>query len=147
MAGGMLAMALGSFSMWEGATYAVGTARRMGPGWFPVALGILLLALGLLLVIWSLRRGSVMAEPKAENEPLDLRGLAAVSAGIAAFALSLERFGLIPAVFSLVLFSSLAAGPLRLLRLVGLATVISLLAWLVFRLGLGLPLPAIIWPR
>lgn len=140
VAGGMLATALGVFAMWEGGGYAVGSIRRMGPGWFPVALGVLLVALGLALALWGLTRHGARAE--IDSERADWRALAAITAGLAAFAALIERAGLVPAVFALVALASLAAGPPRPLRVLALAAAISALSWAVFRLGLGLPLPA-----
>ena len=142
VAGGLLAAALGVFAMWEGTGYAIGTIRRMGPGWFPLALGVLLLALGLALALWGLTRHAAAAEANEEDERADWRALAAVGAGLAAFAALIERAGLVPAVFALVALASLAAGPPRPLRVLVLAGAVSALSWAVFRLGLGLPLPA-----
>lgn len=142
VAGGMLAAALGAFAIWEGAGYAIGTARRMGPGWFPVALGLLLIALGLALALWGLTRRAARAEAGEDDERPDWRALAAVAAGLAGFAALIERAGLVPAVFALVALASLAAGPPRPLRVLALAAAVSALSWAVFRLGLGLPLPA-----
>ncbi|MGY6533880.1 MAG: tripartite tricarboxylate transporter TctB family protein [Pararhodobacter sp.] len=144
VAGGLLATALGGFALWQGAGYDIGTARRMGPGWFPVALGGLLVAMGLVLALWGMvrRPQASGAEADAESESPDWRALAAIAAGLAAFAALVERAGLVPAVFALVALSSLAAGPPRPLRVALLAGVISALSYLVFRLGLGLPLPA-----
>ncbi len=139
VAGGCLAAALGAFAIWEGSGYAIGTVRRMGPGWFPVALGGLLMAMGLALALWGLRRTPTDEEPA---ERPDWRALAAVAAGLAGFAALVERAGLVPAVFALVALASLAAGPPRPLRILALSAVISALAFLIFRLGLGLPLPA-----
>ncbi|MCC5989654.1 MAG: tripartite tricarboxylate transporter TctB family protein [Pararhodobacter sp.] len=142
VAGGLLATALGVFAMWEGSGYAIGSIRRMGPGWFPLALGVLLVALGLALALWGLTRHAARAEPGPESESADWRALAAITAGLAAFAALIERAGLVPAVFALVALASLAAGPPRPLRVLALAAAISALSWAVFRLGLGLPLPA-----
>jgi len=131
--GGGLAILAGLAVVWVGAGYEVGTARRMGPGWFPVALGWLMAGLGLLLAAASLRR----PEPA---EPSDLRALLAVGAGIAAFAALLERAGLVPAALALVLIAGMGGTRLSLPRQLLLAAGLTGMSLLVFRLGLGLPL-------
>ena len=131
--GGGLAILAGLAVVWVGAGYEVGTARRMGPGWFPVALGWLMAGLGLLLAAASLRR----PEPA---EPADLRALLAVGAGIAAFAALLERAGLVPAALALVLIAGMGGTRLSLPRQLLLAAGLTGMSLLVFRLGLGLPL-------
>lgn len=134
-------MALGAFLIWEGASLGTGTARRMGPGWFPVALGWLMLGLGGLLALSGLF-GRDAPLPDGDTEPRPASALW-VGAGIAAFALLLERAGLVPATVALVGLASLAAPRPRPLAVVVLAAIVAALAWAVFRLGLGLPLPAL----
>ncbi|MCC6006166.1 MAG: tripartite tricarboxylate transporter TctB family protein [Rhodobacteraceae bacterium] len=140
VAGGTLAAALGAFLLWEGASLSVGTARRMGPGWFPVALGWLMLGLGGLLVLNGLT-GRDPPPEEGDEPPLPFSALW-VAAGIAAFALLVERAGLVPATFAMVALASLAAPRPRPFAVAALALGVAGLAWAVFRLGLGLPLPA-----
>src|SRR5260221_13368677 len=52
---GLLFIAFGIAAIVIGSNYALGTAARMGPGYFPRILGILLVSLGSLLVLRSLR--------------------------------------------------------------------------------------------
>jgi hypothetical protein len=137
--GGLIALGLGLWVMAEASGYAMGTTRRMGPGYLPVLLGGLMAAMGAALAGLSLWR----AEPPAEDDTRpDLRALLAVLAGLAAFALLLPRAGLVPAVAALVLISAQGSGELRLPAALVLAGVLAGLSWAVFRLGLGLPLPA-----
>ena len=134
--GGICAISIGAFAIWEGAGYTVGTARQMGPGYFPVVLGGMLVGLGLLLVLQGLLG---RAEPAERS---DLRALAVIVAAIAAFALLVDRAGLVPAVLALVVIGSGAAGPLRPVPVLLLAVTMSALSYLVFSVLLGLPLPA-----
>jgi len=134
--GGICAIAIGAFAIWEGAGYTIGTARQMGPGYFPVVLGGMLVGLGLLLVVQGLLG---RAEPA---ERTDLRALAVIVAAIAAFALLVERAGLVPAVLALVIIGSGAAGRFRPVPVLLLAAAMSALSYLVFSVLLGLPLPA-----
>ena len=137
--GGLIALAVGLWVMAEAQGYPMGSARRMGPGWFPTALGGLMAAMGATLAGLSLWRSE---PPRGEDERADPRALLAVLAGLAAFALLLPRAGLVPAVAGLVVVAAQGSGQLRPVAGLGLAGVLALLAWAVFRLGLGLPLPA-----
>jgi hypothetical protein len=137
--GGLIAVAIGAFAIWEGGSYPIGTARQMGPGYFPVVLGALMIALGLGLWAEGFRAG---AEPAERPQ---LRALLAVLAGIGAFAVLVERAGLVPGTLALVIISSAAARAPRLLPTLILAVAVSGLSVLVFRQFLGLPLPAFAW--
>jgi hypothetical protein len=137
--GGALACGLGLWVMAEAAGYAMGSARRMGPGYFPVMLGGAMAGLGALLSALALWRDEAGAEDDTSPDP---RALLAVLAGLAGFALLLPRAGLVPAVAALVVISAQGSGQLRLPGALALAAVLAGLSWTVFRLGLGLPLPA-----
>ena len=52
---GCLFAGFGLVAVVLGATYPAGTAARMGPGYFPRALGIILIVLGAILIFKSLR--------------------------------------------------------------------------------------------
>ena len=52
---GCLFAGFGLVAVVLGATYPAGTAARMGPGYFPRALGIILIVLGTILIVKSLR--------------------------------------------------------------------------------------------
>jgi hypothetical protein len=52
---GLLFIEFGVAAIVIGSNYALGTAARMGPGYFPRILGILLIALGLALALRALR--------------------------------------------------------------------------------------------
>jgi TctA family transporter len=51
-----------------GADYNIGTLRRMGPGYFPLSIGIILIAFGFLVALPALIRAGVT--PKPEWRPL-----------------------------------------------------------------------------
>ena len=137
--GGALALAIGLWVMSEAAGYPLGTSRRMGPGYFPMLLGGLMAAMGAALCLLGFARGTA---PGADDERPDPRALIAVLAGLAAFALMLPRAGLVPAVVGLVLVAAQGSGQMRMAGSMVLALFLAALSWAIFRLGLGLPLPA-----
>ena len=52
--GGLMFLVMGIAFAWGATTYNVGDASRMGPGYFPLLLGIILAALGALVIFNSL---------------------------------------------------------------------------------------------
>lgn len=138
--GGILLVALGlAFSSYAAANYDLGTLRRMGPGMFPTALGIVLAGFGLVIAIPAFFRPGVIPEIRVWTPIF-------VLTGVAAFAMTIRPFGLIPAVLSVVVISSFAELRFKPVSLTILTTSLCLIAWLVFRVGLGLPVEMFRWP-
>ena len=52
---GLLFVALGVLAITVGSRYNLGTAARMGPGYFPRILGMLLVVLGVIITLRGLR--------------------------------------------------------------------------------------------
>lgn len=139
--GGLVLIGLGGFTAYHAATsYALGTLRRMGPGMFPTALGVLLAILGLILLIGAARRSDT---PLPQ---VNFRPFLAVSAGVFAFALMVRPFGMVPAIAALTAIGALAEPRLRPLAVLGLTAVLVVMAILVFRVALDIYLPLFAWP-
>jgi hypothetical protein len=119
--------------------FDLGTLRRIGPGMFPLGLGIAMTLLGI---------GIGVLAPDADRETPEFAAgpLVLVIAGIAAFALGISYLGLFPAVILCVFVASLAERPFRPVGAAGVAALLCLAAWLIFKLGLGLTLPLVRWP-
>ncbi len=120
-------------------TYDLGSLRSMGPGMFPAAIGTILAVLGLLIAIPALFRPGTLPA-------IEFRSPLFVSAGIAAFALTIRTCGLLPAIIVVTVISSFAGGKFRPVTLVALSAGLCLAAWLVFIVGLGLTVPIARWP-
>ncbi|PHK93022.1 hypothetical protein CR162_20810 [Pseudoroseomonas rhizosphaerae] len=136
--GGTLMIAGGAWFSLYALNYNLGTLRRMGPAYFPLGIGVLVVLFGLLLVLPALRRPGGVPRP-------ELRPFLAICAAVLAFALAVERAGLVPATLVLTALAAWAerAPDLRLTAILGLA--LSARAVLVFTQGLGIPIPAIRW--
>lgn len=90
--------------------YPQGSLLRPGPGFLPFNIGILFAALGVAILIEEIRaarRGGEPA-PKSADEPGSLRAVLAISAGMIALALLLERGGFIPAMAAMFVIVGLA---------------------------------------
>lgn len=140
MVAGVILIVTGlSVAIYALSSYNLGTVQRMGPAMFPVGTGSLLALFGLILLGSAFFRPGVMPEIRVFS-PLFVLG------GVAAFAFLIRPFGLIPAVTGLVFISSLAELKIQPTRLAGLIIALCFLAWIIFRVGIGLPIPLISWP-
>jgi hypothetical protein len=120
-----------------------GTSRNMGPGYFPMALTIILFALGLIVTAQSLL-GRAEAEPRASTERdimQGIRALVAVLGSLVVFGLLVRPVGLATAIFLSVLVGSrgMRIYPLRTAILLALG--LSAVCCLAFVALLGLPIP------
>jgi hypothetical protein len=106
---------------------------RMGPGYFPTVLGLLLLVAGLGVVV----RG--LLAPGESLSGFAFWPLALVLGSVVLFAITVERLGIVAAVVSVVFVSSLASGRLRWLEVALLALLMTALAVGLFTKALGLP--------
>ncbi|MDE1950912.1 MAG: tripartite tricarboxylate transporter TctB family protein [Burkholderiales bacterium] len=123
----------------QGAGYHVGSLTHMGAGFMPVVYGTLMVVVGLLIAATA-RRG-----PDPKGKPAEWRGWACILGGVAAFVVLGKYGGLIPAAFASVFISALGDrnNTVRQAALLGVA--ITLLGWLIFSVGLSLPLQPFAW--
>lgn len=136
-------IAVGLFAvLFASARYAIGTMHQIGPGMFPIMLGTILTALGLAIAFQAVFRAPV----PYERLPLDARALIVTAAALAGFALSVARFGVVPAIVVLVVVMSLLQERIRPLRALLLATALSVIAIVVFQTILGVPFRFFDWP-
>ena len=129
---GLMFVAFGLGALYVGQHLAIGTPVRMGPGYVPRMLSLVMLALGVLICIVAVVAGSEPVE-KPKWKPITL-----VTIGIVCFALLFERAGLIPALIVLILIASLAGEEFKLTDVEGNIIALSVLCTLVFKVGLGM---------
>ena len=118
--------------------YQMGTAVRMGPGYFPTVLGGILAVLGLSVLIESL---AVEGEKVAR---FYFRPLIFILLSCLAFAYLLKPLGVMLSIAALVFIGSYGGHDVRLKEVVLLTVAMVIIAVLVFVKGLTLPFP--IWP-
>jgi hypothetical protein len=120
--------------------YPVGSVTFMGPGFFPMMLGVGLLAIGLItsMVAWG--------DCRQRWQPqFGWRAVLAVLGAMLAFALLVERAGLLPATMALSLIVGMARVPYSFKSSLLLGMSLSALSWLVFVLGLNMNLRMLAW--
>ena len=135
---GLLFIAFGIAVVVLAQNYRLGSAARMGPGYFPTMLGSLLALLG-----------ASLAAPAfaVDGEPLQRfhwRPMLFVLLGIAAFGVTLEYLGFAAAVVALVAVASFAEPDLRPVQTAGVALFMVVFSILIFVVMLGLPIR--LWP-
>lgn len=124
-----------------GATeYSMGTASRMGPGYFPFWLGVCMALLGAVI---ALSACSAKAE-KIQLEKFDWKITVIIIGSVALAGALLNYLGIYLTVFILVVLSSAASHVFSLKTAVIAGVLLSLFVWLAFVKGLGLIFP--FWP-
>src|SRR5688572_7249712 len=137
---GLLFGGFGLFvSLYAATNYSIGSAVRMGPGYFPTMIGALVALLGLALAASALR----VPGPRLPRIPL--RPVALILASGVAFGYLLKPLGLVVATVVLVVVSAFGGQEFRLRGVLGRSAGLAAFAIGVFVYGLGLPFP--LWPQ
>ncbi|RIX99730.1 tripartite tricarboxylate transporter TctB family protein [Aureimonas flava] len=133
---GILYLAFGAAAIWLAHGNPIGTADDMGPSYFPVMMGLVLIVVGLISTVRSFL---------VEGEPIGaiaLKPLAFVVGSTCLFAWAVPRLGA-PIALLLLLFASAAASRQFRLNALTVAVLGGLVAAavLIFIRGLGIPMP------
>jgi hypothetical protein len=100
--GGGIIGVFGLVGLVEGNRLGAGTLAEIGPGFFPMVLGTLLVLLGLLMA-----RGSAGAAPAPALQRPQWRGWSCIILGVVAFIVLGPYAGLVPATLACVFISAL----------------------------------------
>lgn len=120
--------------------YDMGSASRMGPGYFPVVLSALLVLLGLIIAAGAFRRRAV----NLAVAPIVLRPVLIVLGAIALFAFALPALGFVISMILLIVVASWAAHDSRLRDTLISCLVLLIFSWVVFVHLLEVQFPT--WP-
>lgn len=122
--------------------YRMGSLSSIGPGFFPALLGALLMLIGLGILAGAFRRG----EDENTGSAVNPRAVLGVGGALVAFALLMRWFGVVPAIIGCVLISRLSEADYGLGQTILLALGLAVASWLIFVVGLNLPLPVLRMP-
>jgi drug/metabolite transporter (DMT)-like permease len=127
------------FIVWS-SEYQFGNTQRMGPGYFPTILGILLVLLGILVALPALKADA----EETHVGKIGWRGLIVILGSVTLYAVLLPRLGFVIAMASLVIISAMASKEFTWKA--ALLSVIFLggFSYIVFVKGLELQFP--VWP-
>jgi hypothetical protein len=139
---GVFIILIGGLAIFEAIQFDLGSARRMGAGYFPFYIGILLLVIGTGLMVEG--RWQRQASEAGAHLP-SLRGLLLILAAVICFALTIERFGLVPASVVAVFLGTLADQSTSWKQKLLLTVAVPIVCVLIFKIGLGLHVDVYRW--
>lgn len=127
------------FIVWS-TEYQFGTTQRMGPGYFPSVLGGMLLLLGILVGLPTIKHDS----PETHVEKIGWRGLLVILGAVILYAVLLPRMGFVVALIVLVILSAMGSKEFTWRAALISCVVLGGFSYLVFVKGLQLQFP--VWP-
>ena len=146
---GLMFMGVGTAFAWGASTYNVGTGARMGPGYFPLMLGVLMAILGAIITFKSLVVETEGGDKIGKWAWKPLVFIIAANfifgvllAGIPRF--NIPAFGLIVGIYALVFVASMAEAGWKFSTTLILATALAIGSYIAFILALKLQFP--VWP-
>lgn len=130
---GLIFLFFGGLAAWVARDYPLGSAVRMGPGYFPLVVGVLLALLGLV----ACGKGLLI---KGERiEPARLRPLLLILGAVGIFAAAIETAGIVISTILVVAVGAAASAESRTREVLLLLVFLLVLAVGVFTYALGLP--------
>ncbi|MFN5350638.1 MAG: tripartite tricarboxylate transporter TctB family protein [Polaromonas sp.] len=146
---GLLFMSVGAAFAWGATKYSVGTGARMGPGYFPLMLGVLLAVLGSVITFKSLVVETAGGDKIGSWawKPLIFIILANLSFGVLLAGLpsiKLPAMGMIVGIYALTFIASMAEPGWKVKNTFLLATILAIGSYIAFVVVLKLQFP--VWP-
>lgn len=133
---GLVFIAFGLSFAYAASGYDLGTAIRMGPGYFPIVLGGLLVVLGILVLVEA-----AVAGDQGAIGAIPWRGIVLILGAVLFFGFSVRRLGLVPSLFFTVLLAAFSSTRTGIAAALIIAAVLTLSCTLIFSYALGLPVP------
>lgn len=135
-------IAIGLAAALQGATYPMGTLSRMGPGFFPVALGVILALAGVAIAVTA---QFTRYSRDSQVHPPEWRGWFCIGASIIAFVVLGKYGGLVLATFAIVFISALADRENTVVQAAALAVASVAVCVVLFWWALQLQFPLFRW--
>ena len=129
--------------------YTVGTGARMGPGYFPMILGVLMALLGAAICFSGLTKGPASGDKIGKWAWKQVFFILAANFAFGILLvgvpnLHIPQFGLIVAIYALVFIASLAGDKFNFKETAILSTVLAVGSYFAFVWALNLQFP--VWP-
>ncbi|ADY63103.1 MULTISPECIES: tripartite tricarboxylate transporter TctB family protein [Rhizobium/Agrobacterium group] len=130
---GAIFIGFGAFFALQSFGLDIGTAFRMGPGYFPLVLAIVLILLGAVIFIRATRvQGDALGA-------IAWRGIFFILPAPIFFGFTVRGLGFVPALFFSALIAAFASHKMSPLMAVIISAAITVFSVAVFNYGLGLP--------
>ena len=138
LASGAIFIGFGAYFALEALRYEFGTPFRMGPGFMPIMLGGILIALGIAVAAKGIGKPDEEAEP-----PWPWRGIALVLGTILFFAATFRGLGFVPVVLISGFITAMSSAKNNMLSALVISVGLCLLCYLIFVVGLGMIVPLV----
>lgn len=137
---GMMFIGFGLLAMFISRDYPFGSAMRMGPGYFPIVLGGMLILFGVIVTLTAFKFEGPAIEPFA------WRPMIFLSVAFAIFGWGMDRLGFVPSMIALIVLCAAAGREFKWVEVIIMTIVLIVGSWALFIYGLDLPYP-LYWER
>ena len=137
----LLLVVLGAGIAFQGLKYQIGQLTRMGAGFIPVVLGVILALVGVAIGVTA----ALHDFGDSKTAPTEWRGWLCVMGGVVAFAVIGAYGGLVPATFISVFVAAMGDRSNRPLDAALLAVAVTAVGTLIFAAGLKMSFPLFTW--
>ncbi|HWT83926.1 MAG TPA: tripartite tricarboxylate transporter TctB family protein [Candidatus Methylomirabilis sp.] len=134
---GLMLIGIGAAALFIARDYRFGSALRMGPGFFPTILSVILMVFGVGIMAVGLRRGEKI------QGSLSLRALVLLPSSLVLFGILMELAGFIPALVALVFLAAASGRAFKFVEVLLMTALLTVASVALFIWGLGLPYPLI----
>ncbi|MBY4595327.1 tripartite tricarboxylate transporter TctB family protein [Ottowia caeni] len=146
---GLLYLGVGVGFAWGATNYTIGNGARMGPGYFPLLLGIILAIIGGIVAFKALVVETPDGDPvgKFAWKPLFFIIMANFLFGIllgGVPSLGIPAMGMIVAIYALTIVAAMAGQEFKWIEVIILGTILAIGSWFAFVWGLKLQFQ--VWP-
>ena len=136
---GMMFVGFGLLAIYISRDYPFGSANRMGPGYFPTWIGIVMTSLGAAIALISFKAEATKLASWA------WRPMIFLSIGFMVFGWAIDHIGFVPATAILGILGAAAGKEFRLKEVIPLTIFLLIGCWALFIYGLELPFPLFWW--
>ncbi|MGA0024634.1 MAG: tripartite tricarboxylate transporter TctB family protein [Burkholderiales bacterium] len=136
---GIMFIGFGVLAIFISQDYPFGSASRMGPGYFPTWLGIIMAVLGVAVTAQGFK---VKGEGVGK---FAWKAMLLLSVAFIFFGWAIDHVGFIPAMFVMVFLAAAAGREFRTKEVFIIAIVLIIGCWALFIKGLELPFPLFWW--
>ena len=136
---GVMFMSFGALAIYLAQDYPFGSTSRMGPGYFPTWLGIIMLVLGVAIAASGLR----VAGPTVGK--FAIKAMVLMGLGFVVFGWSIDHIGFVPAMAALIFLGAASGHEFRFKEVSIMTVVLIIGCWALFIKGLELPFPLFWW--
>lgn len=141
---GILVVLIGIFvASYAMSHYEMGSLEAIGPGFLPALFGWILIFLGGVIALFSVQ----IAPHSIPRIYFPFRAFLSVIIAIALFGLLIDRIGLIPTSLMSIVVSSYANSRFQFHNALILGMILAVMSWLIFTVGLDLPIQPFIFSR